>query len=217
MKLSSICTVLLPLLLASFAAAQETPETDRLKEDTEWTRMFDGRTLAGWEGNKDIFRVEDGAIVGGTMQAPIEHNEFLCSEKSYGDFELRLKCKLVRPETNAGIQFRSERIPDHFEVRGYQADMGQGWWGKLYDESRRARVLAGPEDEAIAKIVKPADWNDYRIRCQGDRIQLWVNGQQTVDYREADAEVARSGVIGLQIHGGPPGEAWYKDIFIRPL
>ncbi len=180
--------------------------------------LFDGKTLGGWEGNLNFFRVEDEAIVAGHADKKIPRNEFLCTKKKFSDFDLRLKVKVVGEGANAGIQFRSDRIPNHHEVSGYQADVGQGWWGKLYDESRRNKVLAEPSDpEEYAKHVKLNDWNDYRIRCEGARIQLWVNGYQTVDYVEKDDAIARTGIIGVQIHGGPPSEAWYKDIRIIEL
>jgi hypothetical protein len=115
------------------------------------------------------------------------------------------------------VQIRSQRIPDHHEMIGYQADLGDGWWGCLYDESRRRQVLAGPSAEKRQKVVKTEDWNQYRIRCRGRRIQLWVNGQATVDYTEPDESIPQKGLIGLQIHGGPPSEAWYKDILIKNL
>lgn len=180
--------------------------------------LFDGKTLDGWEGNLDIFRVQDGAIVGGTLKAPIKHNEFLCTKKTYGDFELRLKCKLLGGDkANAGIQFRTKRIPNHHEVSGYQADMGWGWWGALYDESRRNKILAGPDKEKMKEVVKTNDWNDYVIRAEGKRIQLFVNGVKTVDYIEKDEGIDATGVIAVQIHGGPASEAWYKDITIVEL
>src|SRR6056297_872518 len=84
------------------------------------TPLFDGKTLAGWEGSPHWFRVEGDAIVAGRLDQPIPHNEFLCTEKSYGDFELRLEAKLVGDGNNAGIQFRSRRIPNSSEVSGYQ-------------------------------------------------------------------------------------------------
>lgn len=179
--------------------------------------LFDGETLTGWEGNLAMFRVEDGAIVAGALSEKIPRNEFLCTKAEYGDFELRLKVKISPKETNAGIQIRSARIPNHHEVIGYQADVGQGWWGKLYDESRRRKMLAEPSDETIARALKVDDWNDYVIRCQGRRIQLFLNGVQTVDYEEPDKSLPQTGIIGLQIHGGPPGEARYKDIVLRKL
>ncbi|HRK36729.1 MAG TPA: DUF1080 domain-containing protein, partial [Candidatus Hydrogenedentes bacterium] len=175
------------------------------------------KTFDGWEGNLTAFRVEDGAIVGGSLNEKIVRNEFLCTTREYGDFELRVTFKLLGEGVNAGVQFRTKRIPNHHEVSGYQADMGQGYWGCLYDESRRNKVLAGPEKEKIAKIVKENDWNEYVIRAEGKRIQLWLNGTKTVDYTETDDSVDRKGVIALQIHSGPPSEAWYKNISIREL
>lgn len=183
--------------------------------------LFDGKTFTGWEGNLDMFRIEDGAIVGGTLQEKIPHNEFLCTTKEYGDFELRLKFKVVGEGVNAGIQFRTKRIPDHHEVIGFQADIGRtkerSCWGSLYDESRRRRMLASPDEATVAKAAKPDDWNDYVIRAEGPHIQLWLNGVPTVDYTETEEGIDRTGIIAVQIHGGPPSEAWYKDIVIREL
>jgi hypothetical protein len=179
--------------------------------------LFDGGSFDGWQGNLEIFRIEDGAIVGGGLEKRIPRNEFLCTTDEFGDFELRLKFKVIGKGANAGVQFRSRRIPDHHEVSGYQADLGDGWWGSLYDESRRNRILAAADKSVIKEVLKPSDWNDYTIRCQGPRIQLWINGTPTVDYTEADDKIEPTGLVGLQIHGGPPSEAWYKDIRIKKL
>jgi len=179
--------------------------------------LFDGKTLDGWEGNLELFRVEDGAIVGGTLEKPIPRNEFLCTRDAYDDFELRLQFKVIGKGANAGVQVRSRRIPSHHEVRGYQADLGDGWWGSLYDESRRNKVLLAADPQLIKRILKHDDWNDYTIRCEGARIQLRINGEQTVDYTEPDPAIERQGLIGLQIHGGPPSEAWYRNIRIKKL
>lgn len=183
----------------------------------EFAPLFDGNSLAGWEGNLDVFRIEDGAIVGGTLKAAIPRNEFLCTQETFGDFELRLKFKVLGKGANAGVQVRTERIPNHHEVRGYQADLGDGYWGSLYDESRRNKILSAADPKVINEILKRDDWNDYTIRCEGPRIQLWINGRQTIDFTEQDDKIARSGVIAVQIHGGPPSEAWYKDIRIKKL
>lgn len=187
----------------------------------EGVALFDGKSLKGWEGNEKMFRVEDGAIVAGTLKAKIPHNEFLCTTKEFGDFELRLKAKLVGPGDNAGVQFRSVRIPNHHEVSGYQCDMGAAFgrivWGALYDESRRNMMLAEGDQAKIKEVFKQGDWNELVVRCEGPRIQIWLNGLQTVDYKEPDDRIARSGVIGLQVHGGEPAEAWYKDIRVMEL
>lgn len=182
-------------------------------------KLFDDKSFNGWEGNLNAFRVEQGSIVGGTMKAPMPRNEFLCTAKPYDDFVLRLKVKLVgEPErANAGIQLRSKRIPNHHEVIGYQADMGQVYWGALYDESRRRKILAGPTPEELSKYLKRDDWNEYEIRAEGKRIRLSLNGHQTVDYTETEDGIEQSGLICLQVHAGPPSEAWYKDIRIDVL
>ncbi len=186
-------------------------------DEVGFQSLFDGKSLDGWEGNPRIFRIEDGAIVAGTLEKPIARNEFLCTRAQYGDFELRLKFKLLGEGVNGGVQIRSRRIPNHHEVKGYQADLGDGWWGSLYDESRRNKVLVAADKAVIKKVLKRDDWNDYTIRCQGRRIQLSINGEPTVDYTEPDETIEQAGLIGVQIHGGKPSEAWYKDIRIKKL
>jgi hypothetical protein len=183
--------------------------------------LFDGRTLDGWEGNQAWFRVQDGCVVAGSLKKKIPHNEFLCTRDSFGDFELRLEAKLVGEGQNAGVQFRSRRVPDSSEVSGYQADIGVAWdrpvWGAIYDESRRRKMLAEPDPQLARKLVKTDQWNQLRIVCRGPRLQIFLNGKPTVDYTEADKDIATTGIIGLQIHSGKPTEAWYRNIRIRKL
>jgi len=199
-------------LIATAATAAEKPPSP----DT-FTPLFDGKTFNGWEGNLKAFRIEGGAIVGGSLAERVPRNEFLCAAKEYGDFELRLEFKLLGRGANAGVQIRSRRVPNHHEMIGYQADLGDGWWGCLYDESRRRRVLAGPPAAERAKLIRRDQWNEYVIRCEGRRIRLSINGQPTVDYTETDESIPQTGLIGLQIHGGPPTEAWYRNVKIREL
>ena len=186
----------------------------------ETNRLFDGKTLIGWEGDiKDTWRIEDGVIVGGSLDSVVPRNEFLCTTRSYGDFELKVMFKLLgdRKQANAGIQFRTKRIFKHHEVSGYQADVGQHYWGALYDESRRNRILAKPDKKAIEQLVKHEDWNNYVIRCEGPRIRLWLNGTLTVDYTERDAKIERTGIICLQIHGGARAKVYYRGIVVEEL
>jgi HEAT repeat protein len=186
--------------------------------EAAFTPLFDGETFTGWHGNLDWFRIENETIIAGSLEKPIPRNEFLRTDKAYADFELRLQFQLRGGNAaNAGVQIRTAEIPDHHEVSGYQADMGNGWWGCLYDESRRNRVLAGPAPQDRGTMLRPDDWNDYRIRCEGDRVRLWINDVLTVDYTEADPEIARTGIIAVQVHSGPPTEAWYRKIRLLSL
>jgi hypothetical protein len=182
--------------------------------------LFDGKSFDGWEGDlKTTWKIEDGMITAGSLDALVPHNEFLCTTKTYENFELKAKFKIVGDpaKANAGIQFRTKRIPNHFEVSGYQADIGQDYWGALYDESRRKKVLAKPAKEIIEKLIKSEDWNEYTIRCEGPRVRLWLNGTLTVDYTEMDENIDRRGVIALQIHGGCKSKVFYKEIRIDEL
>lgn len=196
-------------LLAACAVASPAPQASR--------RLFDGKTLKGWEGNLAVFRVENGAITAGGPSQPIPRNEFLCTTERFSDFILTLEFRVEGSQANAGVQFRTERIPNHHEVSGYQADIGEGYWGSLYDESRRNRILAQADPAVIAAVLKREGWNTYEIHCEGPRIRLKLNGRQTVDYVETDDSIPREGVIGLQIHSGPPMQVWYRNIRIRPL
>ena len=200
------------LVLVAFLCPLTLPAADP-------TPLFDGKTLTGWEGDDKTWRVEDGAIVGGSLETNVPRNEFLSTTKTFENFELTLKFKLLGDpaKANAGVQFRTKRIPKHHEVIGYQADIGQGYWGALYDESRRNKVLAGPKAADVAKLVKADDWNEYKIRAEGPHIQLWLNGTKTVDYVEMDEKIDRSGVIALQVHGGGKTKVMYKDILIEEL
>ncbi|MDR2762678.1 MAG: DUF1080 domain-containing protein [Planctomycetaceae bacterium] len=185
--------------------------------------IFDGKTFEGWEGNFSHFRISDGAIVGGTLRERIPRNEFLCTKREYGDFTLYLEIKVLGKGANAGIQFRSKRLTEDKrrpnEVSGYQADMTETekFWGSLYDEARRGRFLAEAKLEEVKRVFRPNDWNELKIVCRGDNIKIYINGKMTIDYTETETKekIPRTGIIGLQIHGGDPSEAWYRNIRIE--
>ena len=184
--------------------------------------LFDGKTFAGWEGDTNkTWRIEAGSLVGGSLEATVPHNEFICTERAFTNFVLRLKFKLTGTSgfINGGVQVRSKHIKNPpYELSGYQADMGDPeWWGCLYDESRRNKVLAKSNIAEINKVLKRNDWNDYEVRCEGKRIRVKLNGYETVDYTEPDDSIEQFGIIGLQIHGGGKAEAAYKQITISEL
>ncbi len=202
-------------ILVLLLAALNAPAAERVA-------LFDGRSFAGWNGDTNqTWRVQDGALVGGSLKAALPRNEFLCADRSCTNFVLRLKFKLTGTSgfINAGVQVRSQRTANPpNEMGGYQADLGDPeYWGALYDESRRNRTLAKADMKELNKVFRRDDWNDYEIRCEGRRIRLAINGVQTVDYTEPDEKIPQYGLIGLQIHGGGVAEAAYKDITLEEL
>lgn len=212
-------------LLLVAACHQPAPGASPAAADTAlppaFTPLFDGRTFEGWDGDtQKTWRVEDGALVGGSLIEQVPHNEFLATTREYSDFVLRLQFKLLGTEgfVNAGVQVRSQRVPNHHEMVGYQLDLGEpSWWGSLYDESRRNKVLAQSDMDSVNTVLRRGEWNDYEIRCEGPRVRASINGVQTVDYTEPDASIVQSGRIGLQVHGGGKAEVRYRRIEIQVL
>src|SRR5215472_2219132 len=184
--------------------------------------LFDGKSFAGWEGDtKKTWRIENGAFVGGSLEANVPRNEFLCTTRPFTNFVLRLKFKLTGKSgfINGGVQFRSQRVKDPpNEMAGYQADIGDPeYCGCIYDEGIRNKTIAKSDMASVNRVLKRNDWNDYMIRAEGRRVRLWINGVQTVDYTEPEEQRAQWGVIGLQIHGGAMAEASYKEITLEEL
>ncbi len=215
-------------LAAGLAAAAQSGEKG-------FVSMFNGKDLAGWEGKAGWWYVEDGAITSqSTPQKPCTKCNYLMWRGGKpGDFELRCSYKLVGG--NSGIQFRSQQRPD-WDTFGYQADMeaGDQWTGCLFEHERGGIAMRGEkvvidrdgtkhvtklgDPKELAKHVKPNDWNDYRIVAKGPEITLEINGvvmSQAIDRQEGKA--ARSGIIALQMHPGPPMKVQFKNLRIKDL
>jgi len=181
--------------LASPAQAPILATTENVKG------FFNGLDLTGWQGNAALWSVENGEIVG--RSSGLKANEFLKSDLAAGDFHLKVEVNLVDNQGNSGIQFRSEALPDGL-VKGYQADAGENWWGKLYEEHGRG-LLWKASGEAH---VKPG-WNTYEIRGKGSKIRTWINGQLCVDLEDTGG--ARRGIFALQLHSGGPTEVRFRN------
>jgi hypothetical protein len=209
--------------------------------------IFNGKDLAGWKGNPDLWSVQEGAITGVTKADPkLTHNTFLVyTAGDVDDFELRLSYRIVNG--NSGIQYRSKVVEEgKFGpiVAGYQADFeaGKTYSGILYEERGRG-ILAqrgqktvikpDPDDpkkhkvevtgslgksEDIQAKIKNEDWNDYVVIAKGNHFQHFINGVQTVDVTdEQESKAAKSGILALQIHVGPPMTVQFKNIRIKSL
>jgi Domain of Unknown Function (DUF1080) len=175
--------------------------------------LFNGKDLTGWvtPADKTLFTVEDGEIVGRTPQEKLKKNEFLVTDKPYGDFVLKAKVKFRNG--NSGIQFRSKRTDDGV-VSGPQADVADNYWGLLYEE--RGRGFLDDQTKKAKPLVKKGDWNEFVITAKGSHVTIDFNGTRIID-RE-DPKFDKDGIIALQLHVVPePMEVRFKDIEIKEL
>jgi putative heme-binding domain-containing protein len=178
--------------------------------------LFNGRDLTGWRGDRRLWSVEHpqggesesggGEIVGRTTG--LERNAFLTGELLTGNFRLSLDVKLLGNRGNSGVQFRSTPLPSG-AVEGYQADIGRGWWGKLYEEHGRGLLW----EKSGESHVRPDQWNRYQIVAVGSRIRTWINGHLCVDLD--DPRGARQGVFALQLHAGGPTEVRFRNFALE--
>ena len=183
--------------------------------------MFDGKTLAGWEGSV-LWRVQDGVITGGSLAETVKHNDFLASTRDYTNFIVRFQIRLLGTNgfLNSGFQIRSQRVPDNSEMAGYQCDYGEpSWYGCIYDESRRNKVISGSDMKTLRPALNPdlQGWNDYVIRADGTRITTWLNGVLGTDFHEDDPAIPDWGKFGIQVHGGGKALVQVRNISIEEL
>jgi hypothetical protein len=199
------------LLISGLAAVQLAANVSQ-QDEKQFHALFNGKDLSGWvtPEDKSLFTVEDGEIVGRT-QGDLKKNEFLVTEKTYGDFVLKARVKIRNG--NSGIQFRSKRASDGV-VSGPQADVADGFWGLLYEEKGRGILERYPADKA-KEIVKNNDWNDFVITAKGDHVTIDLNGTRVID--RTDSKFDKEGIIALQVHVGPAMEVRYKDIGIQEI
>ena len=183
-----------------------------------WITLFNGKDLTGWEGDPNVWKVVDGYISGKAEK--VGGNTFLVYGHPFGDFVLEAKWILVKEGKfpNSGIQYRSTlKDPKKWVVHGYQADIGDGYHGALYEEGGKRGLIFKPSKEAVA-TVKPNDWNQYVISAEGSKVKHTLNGVVVGEFDDQDEKAKRTeGVIALQYHSPGGFEVKFKDIRIKPL
>jgi hypothetical protein len=222
------------------------PQADA--DDTEgFVAIFDGKTLAGWDGDTRFWRAENGEIVGETSpDNVVKQNNFLIWRGgTVRDFELKLEFRING--TNSGVQYRSTELPSigKWVLKGYQADIDftQNYLGNVHDERGRApsgdghvvlsrrgdvtRIVEGPKYKVIGTIADPTllrgamnvnGWNQYHIIARGAVLMQLVNGQlMAVAIDEDTKHAAPEGLIGFQMHVGPPFRVQYRNVMLRKL
>jgi hypothetical protein len=226
---------------AAAAAPAEVKLETLPKNDKGAYVLFNGKDLAGWDGDPRFWTVEDGAIKGFTLAEPkLTSNTFLISTVDVpGDFELSVTWKMRNG--NSGIQFRSKKHPDNKDNRwvvgGYQADIADNnYLGILYEERGPRGIAAevgqkvtlGPDKKkevekfGDAKEIKAGvnykEWNTTTVTAKGNVLTIMLNGKKTVEVIDNDEKNrAMDGILALQIHVGAPMEIWFKDITIKPI
>jgi putative heme-binding domain-containing protein len=197
--------------------------------------LFNGKDLAGWDGNPGLWSVQDGAITGKTTgPAQLKYNQFLIWRGGkVKNFELRLKVK--HQGNNTGVQYRSRELPENgaWSIGGYQCDMHSNppYNAMVYDERGRGiitqngqRVVIDPSgqkwvtDEHEPVKVDPSEWHDYTIIANGNHLIHQIDGKVTIDLTDHE-EKARSleGLLAFQIHQGPAMTVQIKDVMIKDL
>ncbi len=205
--------------------------------------MFNGTDLTGWRvvGGEADFTVENGEIVG--RGENLRQNSFLISEKTYGDFDFRFEFKFDDLTGNSGMMFRAQqRSGENGRVFGYQCEhcnnKNRAWTAGIFDEARRKWLVPYRDDlkktysdeekaaheaarkaftEKVQGVMKWDDWNDIRIHAQGRRIQIWLNGVQTVDFTDEGEEFTPEGFFGMQVHSGKSCNMRWRNLRIKEL
>jgi len=234
------CLLCATALLARTAAPggeDALPELDR----TGFVRIFDGKTLDGWDGDPTYWSVRDGALLGTvTPETLLKKNSWIVWRGGrVEDFELVLDYR-VSAEGNSGVGYRLAVLEDDpFAVRGPQADIegADRFTGICYEEHGR-RLLAARgqstwlddrgdlprlvsqfgDPEELQSLVHKEGWNRYRLVVEGHDARHYLNGVLMSEVHDHDEENRmKSGLLGVQVHVGPPMTVEYRDVFLRHI
>ncbi|QDS98299.1 3-keto-disaccharide hydrolase [Adhaeretor mobilis] len=209
-------------------AAEKKPSAKKIE-------LFNGKDLAGWEGDPKLWSVQDGQIVGSTIGTKIESNTFLIYQGGeFADFRLQFKARLAG-DNNSGVQYRSQVTnPKMWAVAGYQMDIHANppYTAMLFGEGTGRHIIAlrgqkmEIEEEKVESPLKEggklkpidlAKWHQYTIEARGNRLVHKLDGKVTVDVTDNHKKKCDRGVIALQVHQGKPMTVWFKDILLEPL
>ena len=198
------------IFLTYFLSFAQNPGTTDFIDLKDWKAVK--------EENSKYWSVVDSVITGGDGVENIPRNTYLYSDRSYENFEFRCLFRITGDHStgliNSGIQYRS-LLKDN-KIIGYQADIGKGYWGDIYDEHRRGKLVGG-DLSTLKHILNEDGWNSYIVRCIGNKHELYINGVKTADYIEKDPEIPAEGVIGIQLHSGGNAKVEFKHITITEL
>jgi hypothetical protein len=228
------------VLCSGIASAQQVYPQTAGSDAAGFEPIFDGKTLDGWEGDPTYWRVEDGCLVGEvTPKTLLKQNSFIIWRKGTPrDFELKVEYRITAGG-NSGINYRSVEIPNTtFALRGYQADIdgANKYTGQNYEEKGRtflalrgdiarvdadgkSRIIGSVGDkDKLAELVKKDDWNQYHLIVRGNAMVHLLNGQvMSVVVDDDPAHRKFEGLVGVQVHVGPPMKIEYRNFLLKTL
>jgi quinoprotein glucose dehydrogenase len=204
--------------LAQLRLSDQPPPPLPAADADGWISLFNGKDLDGWDGDPAVWRVENGYISGKADK--IARNTFLIYGRPFKDFVLEAKVQLIKagPFPNSGIQYRSVVAdPKQWIVHGYQADVGETYWGTLYEEKGKRGQILKKRDE-VQRAVRDDDWNQYVIEARGATLRHTLNGVDCGEFVDEDEQARRlEGIIAFQYHAPGQFEVRFKDVRIRLL
>ncbi|GAB3640919.1 3-keto-disaccharide hydrolase [Spirosoma arcticum] len=228
------------------------------KKTNGFVKIFDGKTLKGWEGDPTYWRVENGNLVGEITPATLlKTNSFIVWQGGEpGDFEFTGEFNITA-DGNSGINYRSDRLTDvPFALRGYQADIDgkNRYTGQNYEERKRTTLAyrgqkttipaytgeATPEavrakvsknawggltvtgslgsSDSLKTLIKSEDWNKFHLIVKGNHLQHFINGVLMSDVTDEDTVNGKAkGLLGVQVHVGPPMKVQYRNLMLKQL
>ena len=204
---------------------KETPIVPPREGKNETIKLFDGKTLTGWEGYEDLWSVNKYGVIVGTNATPLKYSTYLLTKEKYTDFRLTFATKLVEDEMHSGVSFWGEVSPkadgkvtdakkdrSEFTYKGHLVMFPSGWG--MYDLFGRASL---PVDSAPArKVGNQHYWNNIEVLAQGNRVRVAANGVQVVDWRDPEPDRIKAGPIGLQLHSnGKASEVHFKGLALE--
>jgi hypothetical protein len=206
----------------------------------EFVKIFDGKTMKGWEGDTDFWKVENGTFVGEvTKEKPLKTNTFLIWRGGLpANFEFKAQYR-ISPGGNSGVQYRSEELPNiRFALKGYQADIDGAdvYTGQNYEERGRGFLAKRGEISVLKSDMKPTitgslgnsdslkskikngDWNELHIIVKDNHLQHFINGVLMSEVTDEDAKNRKyNGLLGLQVHVMPTMKVEYRKILLKQL
>ena len=222
------------LMMVSIALTVQAQKTG------DFVKIFDGKSMKGWEADTTFWKVKDNSFVGEvTAKTPIKTNTFLIWRGGLpANFEFKAKYK-ISPEGNSGVNYRSEELPDiKYALKGYQADIDGGnvYTGQNYEERGRGFLAKRGEiallktdkeptitgsvgnSDALKTNIKAGDWNEIHIIVNNNRMKHYLNGVLMSDVTDEDLVKRKmKGLLGLQVHVMPTMKVEYRDLYIKLL